>query len=379
MERPTRNAVVASLATTGLRIVVWVLVTSLVSLSGACADPNTQTVEAQPVGARGTGTGRVSDRPEIPLGLDLYIPVPEGNPLSPETVALGRTLFFDPILSRDLRLACAGCHDPERAFTDGRALSVGVIGRVGTRSVPTLVNRAYGRSFFWDGRTSSLEDQVLLPIQDPMEMDMTLDDVVERLRRDPVYSERFQQRFGRIPTHVDLANALASYLRTILSGDAPIDRYMNGVRDALSTQARDGLRVFRERGNCTACHLGPTFTDERFHNPGVAWKYPPPPPRAASADEAGKLVDLGRFAVTGDDEDRGAFKTPTLRDVERTAPYMHDGSLATLADVIDFYDRGGNANPYRDPGIRPLDLSAEEKQALQTFLRSLSGSVSEGM
>ena len=312
-------------------------------------------------------TPEIPEIPDLPLGLDAELfQVPEDNPMSPETVALGRALFFDPILSHDRRLACAGCHDPERAFTDGRARSVGVFGRVGTRSVPTLVNRAYGRSFFWDGRTSSLEDQVLQPIQDPKEMDMALSDVVVRLRRDRVYSARFQAQFGRIPTHVDLAKALASYVRTILSGNAPIDRYMNGERDALSAQARDGLRIFRGRGHCTACHLGPTFTDERFHNTGVAW-------------QDGELLDPGRYTVTSKEEDRGAFKTPTLRNVERTAPYMHDGSLATLEDVIEFYDRGGNDNPFRDRELRPLSLTDEEKGALLAFLESLSGEIREGL
>ncbi len=305
-------------------------------------------------------------RPEIPVGLDLYLPVPEDNPLRPERVALGRRLFFDSVLSRDRSLACAGCHEPERAFTDGRPLSVGVSGRIGTRSVPTIVNSAYGRSFFWDGRTSSLEEQVLKPIEDPKELDMSIPDVVVRLRGDREYSERFQAVFGRSPTNVDLASALASYVRTILSGDAPIDRYLAGELDALSEQAREGLRIFRGEANCSECHLGPTFTDERFHNTGVAWR-------------DGALLDPGRFAVTGDERERGAFKTPTLRNVERTAPYMHDGSLATLEEVIDFYERGGNANPYRDREIRPLDLTASEKQALLTFLRSLSGSVRDGM
>ena len=364
MERRTRDALRKPLATAGGLTAAWVLVT-LVSLLGASPDPEPQTVEAQPVGTRGTGTGRASDRPEIPLGLDLYLPVPEDNPLSPERVALGRTLFFDPILSRDRRLACAGCHDPERAFTDGRALSVGVFGRVGTRSVPTLVNRAYGRSFFWDGRTSSLEDQVLQPIQDPKEMDMALSDVVVRLRRDRAYSARFQARFGRIPTHVDLAKALASYVRTILSGDAPIDRYVNGDLDALSAQARDGLRIFRRRGNCTACHVGPTFTDERFHNTGVAW-------------QDGELLDPGRYTVTSKEEDRGAFKTPTLREVALTAPYMHDGSIATLEDVVEFYTDGGRQNPFLDRELRPLRLTEDEKTALVAFLRSLAGRVTDG-
>ncbi len=304
-------------------------------------------------------------RPRLPLGLDLYMPVPGDNPLTREKVELGRKLFSDPILSRDKSLACVGCHDPERGFTDGRAVSVGVFGRVGTRSVPTLVNRAYGTSFFWDARTSSLEEQVLQPIQHPKEMDMTLKDVVEELRRDMQYSELFQAVFGRIPTHVDLAKALASYARTILSGDAPIDRYLNGERDALSEREREGLRLFRGKGNCTACHVGPNFTDERFHNTGIAWRN-------------GDLLDPGRFKVTSKKEDQGAFKTPTLREIPRTAPYMHDGSLATLEEVIEFYNRGGNPNPYLDPELRPLQLTAEEKKSLLAFLRSLSGTIQEG-
>ena len=315
--------------------------------------------------ARGP-TGPAVLRPEIPLGLDLYLPVPEDNPLTREKVALGRKLFHDPILSQDGSLACAGCHDPERAFTDGRAVSVGVFGRVSARSVPTLVNRAYGSSFFWDGRTSSLEEQVLQPIQDPKELDMTLKDLVVRLRRHREYPEAFQATFGRIPTSVDLANALASYVRTILSGDAAIDRYRNGEIDALSDQARQGLRIFQGKANCSACHVGPNFTDERFHNTGVAWR-------------DGELLDPGRFAVTGKEEDRGAFKTPTLRNVERTAPYMHDGSIATLREAIEFYDRGGNANPHRDGQLHPLDLTTDGQEALLAFLNSLSGRVREGM
>ena len=365
MERRARDARVTPPARAGGLTAAWVLVT-LVIMLGASPDPEPPRAAAQPVGRRGTETGRASDRPQIPLRLDLYLPVPEDNPMSPETVALGRALFFDPILSHDRRLACAGCHDPERAFTDGRARSVGVFGRVGTRSVPTLVNRAYGRSFFGDGRTSSLEEQVLQPIQDPKEMDMALSDVVVRLRRDRAYSARFQARCGRIPTHVDLANALASYVRTILSGDSPFDRYMNGARGALSEPARAGLRIFHSKGNCTSRHVGPTFTDERFHNTGVAW-------------QDGELLDQGRYQVTGKEEDRGAFKVPTLRAVGRTAPYLHDRRFATLEDVVDFYDRGGNPNPYQDAQLRRLHFTPTEKQVLIAFLHALSGRVQDGI
>ncbi len=303
---------------------------------------------------------------QIPLGLDLYMPVPEDNPLTSEKVALGRRLFFDPMLSRDYTLSCASCHDFRRAFSDGRAIAIGVSGRRGTRNAPALLNRVYGSAQFWDGRAGSLEEQALQPIQNPKEFDMTLEEVIARLSHDSEYPALFQAAFGREVNAQDLARALASYVRTILSGDAPMDRYGNGERNALSEQARAGLRLFQGKANCTACHLGPSFSDEQFHNTGVAWR------------EAA-LLDPGRFAVTGKEADRGAFKTPTLREVARTAPYMHDGSLATLEDVIELYNRGGNPNPHLDPELRPLRLTPEEKQALLAFLRALSGTIIEGV
>lgn len=307
-------------------------------------------------------------RPAIPLGLDLYMPVPEDNPVTPDKVALGRRLFFDPILSRDHTLACASCHDPRRAFSDGLPVAVGTVGRRGTRNAPTLVNRGYGSSHFWDGRAASLEEQVLQPIENQKELDMTIEEVVVRLKREKDYRELFQTAFGSAEGRINadnMAKALASYVRSIMSGDAPVDRYMNGERDALSKQAREGLRIFRGKGNCTACHLGPTLTDERFHNTGVAWR-------------DGEPSDPGRFEVTGKQEDRGKFKTPTLREIDRTAPYMHDGSIATIEEVIEYYDRGGNPNPYLDRELHPLNLTAEEKEALLEFLGALSGDIREG-
>jgi cytochrome c peroxidase len=293
------------------------------------------------------------------------MPVPEENPLLPARVALGRALFFDRRLSADESLACATCHNPERAFADGRRVSVGVNGAMGHRNAPTLVNRGFGASHFWDGRASGLEAQVLEPIQNPRELGGPLDAAVARLDRDSNYREAFLTAFGGPVSAVHLAQALASYVRTILAGGAPLDRFLAGDHDALTPDAQEGLRVFRGRANCTACHLGPTLTDEQFHNTGVAWG-------------DGRLVDEGRASVTGRDRDRGAFKTPTLREVARTAPYMHDGSLATLEDVIDFYDRGGTPNPSLDPEIRPLKLTPSEKRALLAFLQSLSGIVCEG-
>jgi cytochrome c peroxidase len=285
----------------------------------------------------------------IPLGLDLFMPVPENNPISSDKIELGRRLFHDRRLSRDRSISCATCHDPARAFSDARPVAIGISGRVGRRSAPALINRGYGRAFFWDGRTTTLEEQVLQPIQDPNEMDMALPEVSARVGL----------------TTEEISHALASYVRSILSGDAPYDRFVNGDRGALSPEQQEGLRLFRGKGNCTTCHVGPTFADERFHNTGVAWR-------------EGRFADEGRSAVTGRTEDRGAFKTPTLREIARTAPYMHDGSLATLTDVIDYYDRGGNANPGLDAELRSLYLTAREKTALRAFLQSLTGIIIDG-
>jgi cytochrome c peroxidase len=271
----------------------------------------------------------------IPLGLDLYLPVPEDNPLTAEKIEIGRRLFFDRRLSRDGSVTCGSCHDPERAFSDGRAVAIGVFGRKGRRNAPALVNRGYGRLFFWDGRANRLEDQVLKPIEDPNEMDLPLGEAAARVGL----------RAGEI------SQALASFVRSILSGNSRFDRFINGELGALTAEEQAGLQIFRGKANCTACHVGPNFTDERLHNTGVAWR-------------DGGLADGGAG--------EGRFKTPTLREVARTAPYMHDGSISRLEDVIEYYNRGGNTNPHLDPELHPLHLSAEEKGSLLIFLHSLT-------
>lgn len=292
----------------------------------------------------------------VPLGLDLYIPAPEDNPLTQTRIEIGRRLFHDRRLSRDQSLACATCHDPKRAFSTAKPLSVGVFNRQGRRNVPALINRGYGKLFFWDGRVTSLEEQVLRPIQDPYEMDMTLTDASARVGL----------------SADDISRSLASYVRSILSGDSPFDRFVNGDQRALSAEQRTGLMIFRTKANCVACHVGANFTDERLHNTGIAWR---PSGRPGAA---GRYLDDGHFAVSGAAEHRGRFKTPTLREVDRSSPYMHDGSKETLEDVVNFYDDGGRPNPNLDMEIRPLGLTVEEKRALVSFLRSLSGRVREG-
>jgi cytochrome c peroxidase len=294
----------------------------------------------------------------IPLGLDLYMPVPEDNPITADGIELGRRLFDDPRLSRDGSIACTSCHDPQRAFSRPDAISPGIDRRRGTRNAPALLNRGWGRSFFWDGRSASLEEQVLKPIEDPNEMGSTVADAAARV--------------GQTPQ--DLSRALATYIRSIMSGNSPYDRYINGDRTALSPDAERGLQIFRGKGNCTACHVGPNFTDERFHNTGVAWR------SVASgigvvigAPTPSAPLDEGRAAITGNVQERGAFKTPTLREVARTSPYMHDGSISSLEDVVDYYDRGGNKNATLDPELRPLALTILEKERLIAFLRELAG------
>jgi cytochrome c peroxidase len=274
----------------------------------------------------------------IPLGLDLYMPVPEGNPITAEKIERGRRLFSDPRLSRDRSISCASCHHPERAFSDAHSVAIGVSGRHATRNAPALINRGYGRAFFWDARVATLEQQVLRPIQDPNEMDLPISEAANRVGLSPD----------------DLSNALATFVRSILSGNSPFDRFVSGDRAALSEEEQRGLAVFRSQGNCTACHVGPNFTDEKLHNTGAAWKN-------------GALSDVGGGA--------GNFKTPTVREVARTAPYMHDGSLPRLEDVVAFYDAGGRPNPNLDPEIHPLGLTADDRRALVAFLGSLTGTV----
>jgi cytochrome c peroxidase len=277
-----------------------------------------------------------------PLGLDIYMPVPDANPLTPAKVALGRRLFFDKRLSRNGTIACASCHDPKLAFSDGRAVARGIHGAEGARNSPAIVNRGYGRAFFWDGRAPTLERRALEPILNPKELGLT----------EPELERRTKLTVGEVTA------ALASFVRTIRSGDSRFDRYSAGQRNALSDLERAGLAVFRGRAACFTCHLGPNFTDERFHNTGVAWRN-------------------GQFADAG--AGRGEFKTPTLREVARTAPYMHDGSIKTLEDVVDFYSEGGRPNPNLDPQIQPWHFSPDEKRALVAFLRSLTGGIREGM
>jgi len=309
------------------------------------------------------GSLNVPGRPRL-MSAVLPVGVPADNPPTDEKAALGKRLFFDTILSNDRTVSCATCHDPERAFADTRALAVGIGGRVGKRHSPALINRAFGRAHFWDGRAIGLEAQAVQPISDRNEMDLPLEDAVARLAGDRSYRDAFQAVFGQPVSAEDLGRALATYMRTIRSMDSPYDRFIAGAADAMTADQQQGLQLFRGKARCIFCHAEPLFTDEQFQNTGVAWQA-----------ESTTYKDDGRFMVSNQPRDRGKFKTPTLREIARTAPYMHDGSLATLEAVVDFYDQGGRPNQNLFPLLRPIGLTPVEKQQLVKFLEALSGTV----
>ncbi len=299
------------------------------------------------------------------------VPIPADNPATANAVALGRRLFYDKRLSQDNSLACANCHRPELAFTDGRKLSTGVGGKTGLRNAPTILNTAYVPLLFWDGRASSLETQAASPIADPLEMNQTHDVSVGQLASDPSYRLMLKNAFGtEAITMGRVEKALASFERTMLSGNSAFDRYQyGGHKDALTPAQIRGLALFSDphRGNCTACHMidvkSALFTDNKFHNLGEG------------LDDNGNFTDPGRYRETHVDADMGAFKTPTLRNVALTAPYMHDGHLKTLKDVVDFYAGGGNSNPHLDKEITSIHLTGQDRSDLVEFLNSLTGTM----
>jgi cytochrome c peroxidase len=303
--------------------------------------------------------------PTPPLGIDSRFSDLE-EPPTLERVRLGRWLFYDPRLSRDGTVSCATCHRPENAFSEEAAVSTGIEGQKGTRKAPSFVNLAFSLypHFFWDGRAASLEDQALGPIVNPVEMGNTLEAMVRTLEGIEGYRTYFAEAFGTPGVTQDrVARALADYERTRMSGNSPWDRWKaGGDEDAVSDQVKRGEALFFGKAECNQCHLGQNLTDNRFHNLGVGWD----PERKA-------FKDPGRSAISGKAEDEGAFKTPGLREVSKRAPYMHDGSMATLREVVQHYVEGGQANPHLSPKIRPLDLSEDEVDALVAFLGALDG------
>jgi cytochrome c peroxidase len=293
-----------------------------------------------------------------PFAMPAEVPAPADNPTTPAKVALGHQLFFDTRLSGDNSMSCATCHPPDKAFADGRPKALGVGGKTLARNTPTLLNVALYSSFFWDGRASSLEEQALVPITSPEEMNQDLPGLEKKLRSIPGYVAQFQDVFGEPPTAANVARALAAFQRTLLTRNSPFDRFIQGETGAIPEEARRGWELFRGPAGCVRCHLGPNFTDSRFYRLGTS------------------VLDQGRATVTGATRDRHAFRTPGLRDVARTGPYLHDGSQETLTAVVEFYFRGVPTHP---PDGIPLDIepvlsvSFGDVAALVAFLESLNG------
>ena len=309
-------------------------------------------------GSQGTAADPEVQKPAIgaPAGFP-ELKLPDDNVPTAERIALGRGLFYDRRLSDTGEISCGSCHLQASAFADTHATSRGVHGRRGTRNAQTLFNLAWGKAFFWDGSAPTLEQQATKPIENPLEMGSKLAEVVERLRVDLPLSQRFARAYGSGPSEENLARALASFVRSLISSDCRYDAFKRGDASALSDAEQRGATIFNgERGECFHCHVGYNLTSQGYRNNGAA------------ADDP----DVGRAGVTGKAVDVGKFKTPSLRNVALTAPYMHDGSLATLEDVLEQYNAGGRGHANTDPLIQPLGLSVDETADLLAFLGSLT-------
>ena len=329
---------------------------------------------ASPTASLGATPSWELDNPVLPL------PVPPlGSPadfaaapwVTPEKVRLGRWLFYDARLSADGTVSCATCHRPAHGFSEPTATSTGVGGQRGTRKAPPILNAAWPiyPVWFWDGRATRLAEQAKGPLSNPLEMALPLEAVAAAVAAIPGYRRAFAGAFGDPRIDIErITEVLAAYEATRLSGNSRADRFDAGDEAALSPAERQGRDLFFGRAGCNKCHLGPNYTDTRFHNLGSGWRPPPP-----GAPPASGFADPGRAAVTRDPRDTGAFKTPTLREVSRRAPYMHDGSLATLRDAVARYRTGGIPNPWLSELSKPIPLTAAEVDALVAFLGALDG------
>ena len=327
---------------------------SVVLLATACAQK-----DAPP----GAPTAWETANPVVPLP-----PIPNGVQgdyanvgfaMTPEKVRLGRWLFYDGRLSKDGTVPCAACHRPDHAFSEPTPVSTGIKGQKGGRKAPTFLNGAWPffPVYFWDGRAASLIEQAKGPIQNPIEMGHTHAEVVVGLDKIPGYKKVFREVFGDDKITIDrIAEAIAAYEVTRMSGDSLHDQ------NKLTGKAAQGKELFFNKAMCAQCHAGWNFTDSKFHNLGIGWD-----------DKTQKFADEGRSKISGKKEDTGAFKTPTLRDVSKHAPYMHDGSLATLKDVVEHYNKGGNKNPFLSEKVQKLNLTADEVDAIVEFMRALDG------
>jgi len=307
---------------------------------------------------------QAADKPtKVPPGLP-PLPVPADNPMTPEKIALGKLLYFDTRLSKDNTISCATCHDPKKGWAEETATSTGIKDQVGGRNSPTVINSAYTPVQFWDGRAASLEEQALGPIENPIEMGHNLDEVVEQLSKIPGYQEGFQKAFGTGVTKDGIAKAIASFERTVLSGNSAYDKMViNKDRTALTEAQTRGMNLFGEAG-CVTCHAPPLFTNNRYYNAGVGMDKPKP--------------DEGRKDVTDRKSDLGKFRVPMLRDIAHTAPYFHDGSVKTLAGAVALMAAGGKDNPnlsFMIKAAREAELDEADQQDIVEFLKALSGEI----
>ena len=293
---------------------------------------------------------------KLPTGLqEDAAEIPDDNPISPEKIALGKKFYWDKRWSASKTVACVSCHRPDHGWSDPRTFSTDFAGKPTPRHAPTIVNRLFSDRQHWTGQRASLEEQAGLDIN------KTDEKVVEHLGTIPAYRHEFRAVFGRDLDPDGVAQAIATYVRTIVSGNSPYDRVQAGDQSAMSVAAQRGLRLFEGKAMCVRCHAGFNFTGEGYRNIGVGMNKPNP--------------DLGRYTITKDDADKGAFKTPTLRDVAKRGPYMHDGSERTLADVVAFYNRGGVKNPWLSSDMKPLGLTAQEQADLVEFMKALTGQI----
>jgi len=336
------------------------------------------------------------DVTKAPAGFDPVVWaafVPADNKMTPERVELGRKLYFDARLSRDRTVSCATCHDVTRGFTDQRAVSEGINGQLGKRNAPTTLNVALLQTLFWDGRSPTLDHQARMPILNPVEMGMPDEAAALKAIRDvPEYRVSFKKAYGREMNYEDLGRAIGAFERTLIFVDSPFRKFLAGDSAAISPQAQAGWELFNGKGRCAACHQmnpsNPLGTDNRFHNVGVSARHQDFEGLAKKALKAMQedaseqkldelavstdLSELGRFMVTHQRADIGSFRTPLILNIGITGPYMHDGSMATLWDVIDHYNKGGEANPFLDGGLEPLALTEEEIDQLVAFLFTLT-------
>jgi cytochrome c peroxidase len=366
--------------------------------TGSHAEAATQQATTKPPPIPKAGPlGQPKSQQQVGIPVDATrAAIPSDNPQTPEKIALGQKLFFDGRLSADGTIACATCHDPARAFTDGRPTSIGINGGVGQRNAPTILNVLFNKTQFWDGRVKTLEEQAALPIVNSVEMGQPdLETAVARIAAIDEYQQAFRSVFGRAPNAADLLRAIASYERAQVSFDSPFDHFIAGDKNAIDDAAKRGWELFNTKGRCNKCHALTEdtrdvtyFTDNDFHNIGIGIIRHNVVALARQAEQLIKSGDtaaidraaiqsdmsaLGRFLITKKEADIAAFKTPSLRNVLVTGPYFHDGSQETLWDVMDHYNKGdGLQNPYLDEDIQPLGLTEEEIDDLVAFLVSLT-------